>query len=119
MKISDILLIVAAIVAMISLIRIRVMYMMKGKKVKAYVKTYVENQAYFPVMEFEYGGEVINMKTFGGFKTKKYDIGKELEILYIPGKTDGVKIVSDYTDVFYAAVFFVAAVVLIVAEILR
>lgn len=120
MDTRTIILLVALVVAVASLTRIRLMFMLKGKKINGVVKDYISPQGSFiPIMEFEYEGQLMTMKAKNGFKNKKYEIGTEIEIYYIPGYDKEVKIMSDYTDIFYLVVFLVLGIVMVVCSLLQ
>ena len=106
---------VIAFVAAMILLFTRIKFMVKGVKVKAQIKEYIcPKGAYIPIMEFEHDGQVMNIKAKNGWKNQKYDIGTEMEVFYIPGNEKEVKIISDYSDLLYAALFFVCGVVIVI-----
>ena len=120
MDFQTILLLFATFVAFVSLVRIRLMFMLKGKKVNAYIKDYVMFQGNFiPVMEFEFEGQSYAVKNKGVVKKDKYAVGSQHEIYFIPGDDKYVKITSDKTDIKYAIIFLVLGVVLAVCSILK
>lgn len=121
MKFSEIMLLIAVVVVVVELIRIRVTFMIKGIKLNAVVKDYVLSKegAYSPIMEFSHNGEILNIKHKGADKKKKYELGTEFEIMYIPGKNDYVKIVQDYTDIKTGASILVCGIVLFISLLLK
>lgn len=117
MEFRDICIVIMCIIGCVSLIRIRITYMLRGTKIDAIVEGYTKyNDGYVPLMKFKYNGEEIVMQHKGAFKTEKYAIGTPLEIYYDPKNNKEVKIVKELTDVLYAAFFAVGAIFLVVAS---
>ncbi len=110
---SDYIYVAIAFAAAAIIIFIRLKFMIKGEKVMARVTDYIcPKGAYIPIMEFEYEGQIMNIKAKNGWKKQKYDIGSELEIYYIPGNENEVKIVHDYSDIIMMAVFLICGAVI-------
>ncbi len=107
----DYLYVAIALLAAAMILFVRLKYIIKGVKVMAKVCDYTcHNGCYFPIMEFDYDGQFMNIKTKSGLKRQKYDIGSEVEIYYIPGSEDEVKIVKDYSDILYILVFLICGI---------
>jgi hypothetical protein len=117
----DILLLVAVAIAVGEIIRIRLMFMLKGVRHNAIIKDYAltKEGAYAAIMEFTHDGEVLNVLAKGAYKKKKYDVGTEFEIMYIPGKNDYVKITKEYMDIKMGAFMLVCGIVMLVCSLLK
>lgn len=75
--------------------------------------------AYHALLEFDYEGQTISMRSFMGFKREKYPIGTELEVLYIPGETKGVMIKKDGSDLVILGIGVIALILFGISYLLN
>lgn len=69
------------------------------------VDYYQNSQLYYvPVVRFVYLGQEYKIKLDKGFRRKLADVGGLLEIYFLPGKLESVRLATDKRDIWYSLV---------------